>query len=194
MGGAGGIPGSAGSASIAGSPASGGAAGSAGTAGSVAIGGNAGVAGNAGNAGTAGSLPALDAPAEAGALLAFLTAKQYAGWAKEGAYHASTGPHGDAVKVFYSPKAAAAVKAGAATLPMGAATVKELTSGGSLYGFAVWVKVQDATDGGKGYFWYEIIRNGPGKDTIYGNALGSDDCVGCHQAGKDYNLSILPFE
>jgi hypothetical protein len=127
-------------------------------------------------------------------LLAFLDAKTYAGWAKEAEFHASTGPHGDAVRTYYSPKAALALKSGATTFPAGAATVKELTSGGSLYGHAVWVKVQDATDAGNGFFWYEVINQGGGKKSVYGNALGSGDCVGCHSAGKDYDLSTLPFE
>ena len=169
--------------SVAGAPTSGGSA----------AGGNAGSSAAAGGgAGAASS--GLDAPDNASALQAFLDAKQYSGWAKEAAFHGSSGPHGDAVRVYYSPKAVAALKGGAASLPAGAATVKELTSGGSLYGWAVWVKVQDATDNGKGFYWYEIIHQGGGNNSIYGDALGSDDCVGCHVAGKDYNLSTLPFQ
>jgi hypothetical protein len=147
----------------------------------------------AGAAGSGGPAGALDAPDEAKALVAFLEARQYASWAKEADYHSSAGPHGGGVRVYYSPKAAAAVRSGAADLPAGAASVKELTNGGALYGYAVWVKVQDATDGGNGFYWYELIRQG-GKDSVYGDARGSSDCVGCHSTGKDYNLSTLPFE
>ncbi len=170
----------------------GGAGGSAATSSSSGSTGN-GLSGASGAA-VGGGAPTLDAPADAESLLPFLTRRQYAGWAKEEGYHPSTGPHGDAVRVYYSPKAAAALEAGALTLPSGAAAVKELTSGGSLYGFSVWVKVRDAADRGNGFFWYEIIQHGGGNDTIYGNAFGSEDCVGCHQAGKDYNLSTLPFK
>jgi hypothetical protein len=141
-----------------------------------------------------GAVAALEAPDEAQALVAFLEAKQYAEWPKEAEYHLSAGPHGESVRTYYSPKAAAALNDGAPTFPAGAASVKELTSGGSLYGYSVWVKVQDATDGGNGFFWYELIHRGGGKDTVYGNARGSSDCVGCHSAGKDYSLSTLPFE
>jgi len=148
----------------------------------------------AGAAGVGGAAAAFDAPDEAQALVAFLEAKHYAGWVKEAEHHLSAGPHGDGVRVYYSPKAAAALKSGAATFPAGAASVKELTSGGSLYGYSVWVKVQDATDSGNGFFWYELIHHGGGNDTVYGNARGSSDCVGCHSAGKDYSLSTLPFE
>lgn len=145
-------------------------------------------------AGAGGALAALDAPDEAQALVGFLEAKQYAGWAKEAESHPSAGPHGGSVRVYYSPKAAAALKTGAATFPAGAASVKELTSGASVYGYSVWVKVQEATDSGNGFFWYELSHRDGGNDTVYGNARGSKDCVGCHGAGKDYSLSTLPFE
>jgi hypothetical protein len=170
-------------------------------AGSVSVGG--GGAGSApvggGAAGTApvgggGATMTLDAPDNEQDLLAFIAAKQYASWAKEADYHKSAGPHGDHVKVFYSPKAAAALTAGAATFPAGAAAIKELSSGTSVYGYSFWVKVQDATDNGNGFFWYEIIHHGGGNDSIYGNARGSGDCVGCHAAGKDYDLSTEPFQ
>lgn len=153
-----------------------------------------GTAGGASGGASSGAAPALDAPDQEQPLVAFLNAKQYSGWAKEGDYHPSTGPHGDAVRVYYSPKAAQAIAANAGTFPAGAAAVKELTSGGSLYGWSVWVKVQDATDNGNGFYWYELIHQGGGKDSVYGNARGSGDCVGCHQAGKDYDLSTLPVQ
>lgn len=153
-----------------------------------------GAAAGTGGDGAAGGTSELDAPDEEQALVAFLNAKHYAGWAKEPDFHASAGPHGDGVRVYYSPKAAVTVKRGATTLPAGAATVKELTSGGSLYGYAVWVKVQDASDAGNGFFWYERIAQGGGVFSVYGNARGSGDCVGCHSAGKDYNLSTMPFD
>ena len=149
--------------------------------------------GGAGGASGSSATVTLDAPDNEPDLRAFLDARQYATWAKEADYHASTGPHGEAVRVYYGPRAAAALSAGSETLPAGAAAIKELTSGGSIYGHSVWVKVQDATDAGNGFFWYEIIAQGGGKFSIYGNSLGSTDCVGCHQTGKDYNLSTLPF-
>lgn len=135
----------------------------------------------------------LDAPAEAEALVAFLDAMEYADWAAEADYHDSSGPHGPGVRVFYSPKAAAALESGATVFPAGAATVKELTSEGLLYGWGVWVKVQDETDAGNGFYWYELIRGEDG-DQVFGDALGSPDCVGCHSAGTDYLLSDGSFE
>lgn len=162
---------------------------------------NAGVGAEGGHTGDEGSenggngeSPVLDAPEVEPALLAFLDAKQYSNWAKEADYHPSAGPHGDAVRVFYSPKAARALAGGAETFPAGAAAVKELSSEGSLIGWSVWVKVQDATDAGNGFYWYEVVRRSDGKESVYGNARGSRDCVPCHAGGKDYDLSTLPFE
>jgi hypothetical protein len=141
----------------------------------------------------AGGEASFEAPVEETALLAFLDEKQYATWPKEAAIHDSAGPHGEAVRVYYSPKAAAAFGRGETNLPAGAASVKELSRDGKLYGYSVWVKVQEQADAGRGFFWYEIV-NGNGTSTVYGNALGSPDCVGCHAAGTDYSLSTLPFE
>ncbi len=145
-------------------------------------------------AGSRVDVAAFEAPDEAQALVTFLEAKQYADWAKEAESHPSEGPHGDGVRVYYSPKAAEALKSGAATFPAGAASVKELTSGGTLYGYSVWVKVQDATDAGNGFFWYELTHHAGGSDIVSGNARGSSACVGCHSAGRDYSLSTRPFE
>jgi hypothetical protein len=154
---------------------------------------DAGGSGDAGGASGSSATLILDAPDNEQDLRAFLDAKQYATWAKEAEEHASAGPHGEAVRVYYGPKAAAALSAGDAVLPAGAAAIKELTSGGSVYGHSVWVKVQEAADGGNGFFWYEIIDRGGGEPSVYGNARGASGCVGCHQTGKDYNLSTLPF-
>lgn len=141
-----------------------------------------------------GDAGALEAPYEGEALVAFLEANEYAGWAKEAEAHASAGPHGKSVRVYYSPKAAEALNSGAQAFPAGAASVKELISDGSVYGYSVWVKVQDKAASGDGFFWYELVHHEGAADTIYGNSLGSPDCVGCHSTGRDYSLSTLAFE
>jgi hypothetical protein len=153
-----------------------------------------GTSGTTGTSGASHGGDTLDAPDEADALVSFLEAEQYASWAKEAEAHASAGPHGKSVRTYYSPKAAEALNSGAETFPAGAASVKELTSDGSVYGYSVWVKVQDATDSGNGFFWYELVHHDGADDTVYGNSRGSSACVGCHSAGKDYWLSTLPFE
>lgn len=142
----------------------------------------------------AGATSVLDAPDDEPSLVAFLAAEEYAGWAKEADYHESAGPHGKSVRVYYGPLAAQALLTGAGTFPKGAAAVKELESGGSVYGWSVWIKVEDATDGGNGFFWYERVQKDDAGVAVYGNARGSGDCVGCHRGGMDFDLSTLPFE
>ena len=134
-------------------------------------------------------------PTERAAYLAFLEAGKYKRWASEPDYHASSGPHGGGVRVFYSPRAAQALESGASTLPKGAATVKELSSEGDLYGWAVWTKAQDDSDGGNGFYWFEVIRGNAGEDDeVYGDGFGHSDCVGCHATGRDFLLSDGMFE
>ncbi|HVJ16870.1 MAG TPA: hypothetical protein VM686_15625 [Polyangiaceae bacterium] len=184
---------SAGAAGSGGFAESGGSGGSGGTSSPGGSSGSAGVGGAGGNAGSAGNVAAFDAPDNAVELRPFLEAKAYAAWNAEPDYHLSTGPHGDGVRVFYGPTAAAALNAAATTFPKGAGVVKELTSQGYLYGWAVWVKVEDDSAAGNGFYWYEVIK-GETMDTIYGDARGSSDCVYCHVPGKDFLLSSGEFE
>lgn len=141
------------------------------------------------------SLPdAPDAPDDEQDLVSFLGARSYSSWAKEADHHPSAGPHGNDVRVYYGPKAARALQSGAPAFPLGAAAIKELESGGSIYGWSVWVKVEDASDGGNGFFWYERTESTDGTVSVSGNGRGDRNCVGCHRAGKDFDLSTLPFE
>jgi hypothetical protein len=109
----------------------------------------------------------------------------YQDWAAEPAFHASSGPHARAVRVYYGPTAARALSAAAETFPKGAAVVKEFEGGG----WAFWIKVDTDSDEGRGFYWYEQVN-----DKIYGNARGSADCVGCHSTGHDFLLSSGSFE
>jgi hypothetical protein len=118
----------------------------------------------------------LDAPDHPGDLLPWLEAKSYKSWKAEPDYHESSGPHGDAVKVFYSPLAMESLSRNESILRVGGAVVKELTSSGSLYGWGVYVR-GNAEPGAASYYFYELIK----PDTVYGDAYGSGDCVGCHQ-------------
>lgn len=118
----------------------------------------------------------------------------YTTWHAEPGYHVSSGPHGGSVRVFYGPKAAAALTAKQARFPAGAATIKEAASAdGSLTGWSVWVKVQGDSDNGNGFYWYEVTLRTP-SDRVYADALGSSVCVGCHAAGPDYLRSAGAFE
>ena len=153
---------------------------------------SAGAGGGAGsNSGDAGA-PAeagLDAPIEREVLEAFLERGGYQDWPAEAAAHASSGPHGNSVRTFYSPRAAQAVLEESPTFPAGAATVKELFDGANLYGYSVWVKADADSDSGNNVYWYETANGGSPYE-----GLGARICTGCHSAGQDFLLSFLPFE
>lgn len=150
-----------------------------------AVSGTGGTLSGAGGANNSGGSPgsggdaqvALDAPDEATALLAFLEAKSYSSWKQEPEYHNPSGPHGDGVKVFYSPKAESSLTGG--PLSLGGAIVKELTSGGSLYGWGVYVQGKDLP-GTEGIYFYELIK----PSTVYGDAYDTSECTGCRQSGQ----------
>ncbi|MFZ5892965.1 MAG: hypothetical protein ACOY0T_18030 [Myxococcota bacterium] len=145
-----------------------------------------------GSGGTQAMLPGtLDAPSSPEALRAFLESGAYKSWPAESAAHPSAGPHAGPIRVFYSPKAALALNAGASSFPAGAATVKEQGSPPSLT-WSVWVKLNDESNGGKAFYWYELLGSGTSERQIQG--LGIAGCVACHSAGHDFLLSDLPFE
>jgi hypothetical protein len=149
---------------------------------------------DAGSGGATDEPVLLDAPEDESELRAFLDAGSYRNWAKESEFHPSTGPHGGSVRTYYSPKAAAALMAGAAVFPEGAAAIKEAANDAGVYGQSVWIKVQAASDAGRGFFWFERFQRDDGSEDVYGNARGSAQCVGCHSLGHDYDRSTLPFE
>jgi len=121
-------------------------------------------------------------------------ARGYATWHSEPDFHASSGPHGASVRVFYGPQAAAALGAAQPLFPAGAAAIKELASAsGAIVGWSAWVKVQADSDRGNGFYWYEVALRAP-NNTVYADALGSAGCVGCHSAGVDYRLSVNSVE
>lgn len=132
-----------------------------------------------------GSEVELDAPDTADALVPWLEAGNYKDWLAEPEYHESSGPHGNAVKVFYSDQAVASLAAGNLDLAPGSAVVKELTSGGSLYGWGVYVRGRDL-DGNAGVYFYELIK----PSQVYGDAYNSGECTGCH-TGRALILSDL---
>lgn len=133
-------------------------------------------------------------PAEQNALFEFLKAREYATFASEPAAHPSTGPHSGDVRVFLDPVLEASLKAGNTTHPQWAAAVKELdVQNGEPGGWAVLVKTSDDSQGGNGFYWYEIFSTTDGSDPPYaGQGLGI--CVNCHSGGVDFHLSAYPLE
>ena len=128
-------------------------------------------------------------PTEEKALLAWLTAGAYAGWAAESKVHQSTGPHFGGVRTFISSKLLQSLQTNTTPHPLDAATVKEMYgSGTKVLGWAVMRKTQSGV-GGSTWWWYEYYN-----DKVYAASQGAGLCTGCHAPGKDYFVSPFPLQ
>lgn len=109
--------------------------------------------------------------------------------------HPSAGPHinfGKPVKVFFSKSVADSLAAGNTKHPEGSAMVKEMYEGEKLAGWAVSVKTEDKSEGGKGWFWAEFLSTEDDTDVPFAVGNGQPGCFSCHASGKDFVLSPLP--
>ncbi|MBI2311746.1 MAG: hypothetical protein HYU77_04490 [Betaproteobacteria bacterium] len=137
-----------------------------------------------------GALP----PVESKALFAWLKAGSYKSWVHESKSHPSAGPHPVEVIAFLNPVLDLSLKAGNKSHPVNAAAVKELYSADDkIRGWAVSVKTQAQSDGGKGWYWYEVLSPANADRTVAA-AHGVPLCVGCHAPGKDYVLIPYPLK
>ncbi len=132
------------------------------------------------------------------ALLEYLIGGGYKSFtAREFESHPSRGPHskyGRPVRVFMDPKLDASLESGQSQHPAGSAVVKEMyTADGDLEGWAVMVKTQADSAGGKGWYWYEVTNTVSGsKPVASGNGVSL--CFGCHgNGGNDYVLTGYPL-
>ena len=138
---------------------------------------------------TATATPLAAPPTEPEALLAWLQAGNYLGWAAESP-HQSAGPHGGRVRTFLDPTLFASLEAASGSHPAGAAAVKELYfNGDTVRGWAVMVKLQADSDEGRGWYWYETFGTGA---PLEGVGLGI--CTGCHSTGRDFVRIPFPLE
>ena len=142
-----------------------------------------------------GAARASDAPpAEPAALLKWLQAGSYRQWPKESGPHRSMGPHQGLVVAYLNPMLDKSMAAKAAVHPQGSAAVKELQdSSGKLTGWAVSVKTAADSDGGRGWFWYEIVGTTPGSN-VAAQANGAPLCSACHVRGRDFVLIPHPLD
>ncbi len=139
-----------------------------------------------------GAVPTADGP-----LNTYLQAGNYTQMPySESGRHASAGPHttfGLPVRVFMNAVLESSLRAGNASHPMGSEAVKEMYSAdGTLEGWAVMVKTNADSDGGKGWFWYEVASVEPNAAPV-ASGNGVPLCFGCHSTGADYVLSDYPL-
>ena len=133
-------------------------------------------------------------PTDKDMLFQWLSDRSYKDWASESAPHQSAGPHPVSVIAYLNRVLNESLAANADTHPKGSAAVKELLdANGDLNGWAVSLKTDDDSNGGQGWFWYEILGN-----TADSNVVASDNgvplCFGCHTPGKDFVLIPHPLK
>ena len=87
------------------------------------------------------------------------------------------------------------LKAGNDTHPKGAGIVKEMFGkDGALQGWAVSAKTQDASEGGNGWFWYEVTST-TDAEALVANGNGVALCFGCHASSRsDFVLTQFPLQ
>ncbi len=146
---------------------------------------------------TAGSIPTGKEE-----LFKFLTDGKYKEFpAKESAKHPSAGPHsitgtfGMPVQAYLNSIMDDSLKAGNKSHPEGAGIVKEMFSkDGDLQGWAVSLKTQKDSDGGNGWFWYEVTSTKDSSALVaHGNGVAL--CAGCHSSSKsDFVLTGFPLK
>ncbi len=113
------------------------------------------------------------------ALTGWLAEAHYLSWACEPEAHPARPPGAHGANRICSNAALSASETG--TFPVGAASVKELYSGGSLIGYAVARKL---TAGGErtSWYWYERIGT-----NVVADSPGAALCAGCHEdASRDH--------
>lgn len=140
---------------------------------------------------TTGGLEELPPTDSADALELWLAAGSYKTWAAESKVHASTGPHGGNVRTYVNAPLVQSLSDASPEHPQGAATVKELYSGGdTIVGYAVMVKVAPVSGaGGEGWYWYERLDQ-----NVYADGTGVGLCSDCHAAGVDNILTPFPLQ
>ncbi|MBA3460027.1 MAG: hypothetical protein H0T46_08705 [Deltaproteobacteria bacterium] len=113
------------------------------------------------------------------ALTAWLAEGHYLAWACEAEAHPARPPGAHGANRICSNAALSASEAG--TFPIGAASVKELYSGGSLSGYAVGRKLTAGTERAS-WYWYEKIGT-----SVVADSAGAGLCAGCHEdATRDH--------
>jgi hypothetical protein len=131
-------------------------------------------------------------PTEPTALLDYLVAQRYQNFPREQEAHAPFGPHGQgAIRVYFEPTLRDSLDAGELEHPMESAAIAEMyaTDGATFIGWAVSVKVEESSEAGQGWYWYEVEdANNDGVAQV-NQGLGLPLCTSCHAAGADFVLS-----
>ncbi|WP_081988161.1 cytochrome P460 family protein [Psychroserpens jangbogonensis] len=140
----------------------------------------------------------LEIPLGKEQLFAYLKSGKYKSYSnKEATAHPSLGPHqklGLPVRVFMNDIIAKSLEEGNNEHPLGSVIVKEMfTADNQPNGWAIMAKTHDKSDGGNGWFWYEVTDdNDADKIAAIGN--GVEGCVSCHTIGRDMVRTSFPLK
>ncbi|HVJ92125.1 MAG TPA: hypothetical protein VM580_20130 [Labilithrix sp.] len=166
-----------------------------------------GTSGSSGSSGSSGTLSGSSGgsssggevvngiPTDPAGLNAWLQTRAYQAWPQESAprpYTRGAGGHSGDVRTYLNPTLDESMQSSNEEHPKGSAAVKEFLSGGKLTGWAAYVKTEDSSNGGKGWYWYEVFDVTPGSRSIGGQ--GSGICTGCHSAGRDFVRVPYPLQ
>ncbi len=140
----------------------------------------------------------LEIPLGKEQLFKYLKSGKYKAYTnKETELHPSLGPHqklGLPVRVYMNDIITNSLKSKNEEHPLGSVIVKEMfTADNKPNGWAVMVKTHEKTDGGNGWFWYEVTDDvNPNHTAAIGN--GVEGCVGCHTIGTDMVRTAFPLK
>lgn len=135
-------------------------------------------------------VPALPA-ANATAVAEFVSCRGYIDWTAESAPQPTVAPHGEETRVYINASLEGSLRDASTEHLVGAASVKEIYSGGTLSGWAAMIKVE-AGAGDTGWYWYEVLDIAPGSAPVAAS-VGASACIGCHQDGTDYFRTAYPL-
>lgn len=140
----------------------------------------------------AGQTPPLDPtqtpPVGEAETAAWLEAGSFRNWTCEPAVHAARSPSPHGFNRICSNDVISRNVSANGEWPVGAAAVKQVydrLSDTTPSGYAVYLKTEPESQGGKNWYWYEKLK---GRSTISG--IGASVCIGCH---IDAGSSIMPL-
>lgn len=144
---------------------------------------------------TIGTHPDASAPTNPDELLAFLKEGKYKDFPVYDTEMRPSDVSHHKMKIFYDKAVSDLLAAGNKEHPAGSTIVKEQygPDNDELTGWSVMVKTQDTSDGGQGWFWYEVIEeNGEITKLPVEPGNGQAACSSCHTVGKDFVRGAPP--
>ncbi len=138
------------------------------------------------------SAVAVDMPTNPDDLFSFLREGEYKSWTRESKIRLTNAPHNEHVRTYINAILDESMASGKSDHPAGSAAVKEMyDQDKTLAGWAVSVKTQADSDGGKNWYWYEVTSTiDPSQIVVEG--LGPPLCISCHRRGGR-DLVLVPY-